>query len=1350
MCAAAVSESARLGEIFSPEVKRALPQAVIAHLGVLDRASLSLVSRHCYEIVQGESFAHLKGESDRYAVIPALRRQDAEQITSSTGLRIAFPAGRRHFGVVTSWDDRSTEKLCLGRGKFGVFCIGYALQARQFVGLKITEGSDEVEAELQMHQQLRGLPNLIESLDYCRVILPDGRVRLYQVLHLAGLGTGEGLREPLRELNDSELREGMLFHIAEGMLQAFLGMHSKGLCHLDLKPANLVFTEAGEPTVIDFGCSQQAEGGINGTTSLGDLDYRAPEWWECDGEDQNDPNVLCDGRAIDIWTVGATLFEFVSERRHLLTKEEGEAIFSLPFDRLPTELQSEFGPMNGASRRELLRSLVLGRLKGGGEFIGFVRELLALTPADRPGAQQALDHPWMVKMREQVDRAAVGGRLRELVQTQPFAQQPKVLSPQEKPLPHFVNYVSRSALETQLRERLLSGERVTVLQGPPGSGKTTLAQYIFHDPALKEHFGQLYWIRGADSAMQIEQQLLILARELGLASEQDQYAEVFLKLQGYLSSREQPTLIVYDNGDDPEMLRAYLPEGVSVLISSRSAQWQEGEKVAVGSLSRPESRALVRRLLGRELSDAEQLCEECRDHPLALVQACAFIRNRRLSIKDYIGLLCDSSDVLSQNEQQDGHRQLPYSIAGMYDLTFQQLRKLGALPLLHCLAQLGPYPITEHLVAALQSDEDRASGSLEALLDYAMIEGSAPDGYSLHPLTSQAVLRGLSTSQRDSALKTTIGVLSTYLLPSISTPEEESQQRWSVLPSVEILLQHCSETSSLAPQVFQKAIVLQAGLVEHLVASGMPVRAERWADDLLPRAEAHFKEGSQGHLRCLHAAASLNARMGRLPTARRQLENFLQLQRRASRFNDLQVARDLNSLAAVTLGMGDAASALRWRQQAYQIFRRAYPRDHREMIPVTRALGETHAALGDHRLAEECLRSALSIAEEASGEGTLVYADCLMALMRHLVPIGKGEEVIRLGYHTQAVSIYESVFGPSHPRLGHCCGKVGSMMFVLQQPREASHYLAREVEILDGVAAAPGELERSLLCLSEALAASGDYGAALKRLTRVMELSPTGHQRQVEVQLRMSEVHLLADDPQEAVEVIRIAAQELERAGRADSAEAAQCALMEGKALLALGDPEGALKSLRESLRIQQLTVGDSDPSLFPTLWQLMIAAQTAGPEYQEEMETYGEGVAAILSEHRSGPGWSFAIGEEEDADSQDPGAEYTHTEQEGATRYILGRRNSRPPVSSVVDPESDGGRVIMKVQAMQAFGSSGCPPEVMFPEPSAEPSLRYWPPSPSVLSPDASLPGSTPPEERDRLLGERESRQKCCRCEII
>ncbi len=112
--------------------------------------------------------------------------------------------------------------------------------------------------------------------------------------------------ENLRELVETEvtLAAGEATSIGVDLLDAVGYLAGEGVVHLDVKPSNVVLTDA--PRLIDLGAARTLEELVSRQSPIGTASYMAPE--QC--EPQSDRGPI--GPAADVWGVGATLYNLLT------------------------------------------------------------------------------------------------------------------------------------------------------------------------------------------------------------------------------------------------------------------------------------------------------------------------------------------------------------------------------------------------------------------------------------------------------------------------------------------------------------------------------------------------------------------------------------------------------------------------------------------------------------------------------------------------------------------------------------------------------------------------------------------------------------------------------------------------------------------------------------------------------------------------------------------------------------------------------------------------------------------------------------------------------------------------------
>ncbi|TWU65694.1 serine/threonine-protein kinase [Crateriforma conspicua] len=144
------------------------------------------------------------------------------------------------------------------------------------------------------------------------------------------------------------------------IVEALVHSHARGILHSDLKPANVLIRNDGEPALLDFNLSQSFQN-HGSAIAGGTLPYMSPETYRrmmgCD--------LAADPRA-DLWSVGVMMYEFLCGRLPFKPPESAAAI------DLEVGVQHRRGPVVWDSSTKVPLGLRC-----------IIEKCLAFDPADR-------------------------------------------------------------------------------------------------------------------------------------------------------------------------------------------------------------------------------------------------------------------------------------------------------------------------------------------------------------------------------------------------------------------------------------------------------------------------------------------------------------------------------------------------------------------------------------------------------------------------------------------------------------------------------------------------------------------------------------------------------------------------------------------------------------------------------------------------------------------------------------------------------------------------------------------------------------------------------------------------------
>ena len=362
-------------------------------------------------------------------------------------------------------------------------------------------------------------PNIVRVFD--AGVLPSGNLagRAFLVTDFVA---GPSLAESLATLS-ADRRLSIFASAAEALADALAYLHSKGILHGDISPANVRCDDRGKPILIDFGLAGRLD---SATASVsGTLGFIPPE--ALVGEI---------GPSKDLFALGGTLYDAWT----------GSPPFGLGMESIRTMLQ---GPPSAPS------ALCSGLPAA---WDALLLQLLAATPEERPASARDL---------LQAFRAEMPGR--------PKAIESSLASPFPAGDPLAGLVVGRDTEQARLRAHLGQvaeggcSASVVCITGAPGSGRHTLIRRALRDARLAnlaQSWGRLD-IDQTDAADLLRQDEIAAApkqREVLLeptASAQEKYASLVRSLE--TRAAERPLCLALDGSPEDEALATAIASGAT-------------------------------------------------------------------------------------------------------------------------------------------------------------------------------------------------------------------------------------------------------------------------------------------------------------------------------------------------------------------------------------------------------------------------------------------------------------------------------------------------------------------------------------------------------------------------------------------------------------------------------------------------------------------------------------------------------------------------------------------------------------------------------------------------------------------
>lgn len=592
----------------------------------------------------------------------------------------------------------------------------------------------------------------------------------------------------------------------------------------------------------------------------------------------------------------------------------------------------------------------------------------------------------------------------------------------ELPWPRNQFFVGRDdvleTLEVSFRQREADQlPQIAAITGLGGIGKTqTALEYAYRS---RGQHRVTWWLPAATTA-DLDQGVALLAQALGLAAVNP--PETSQAVRRWLE-RERDYLLVLDNAEHPEDLRAYLPAnpGGCILITSRYPRWSDiAELAPLTPLSEEHATTFLQRRVNGAEADAFALAKALGYLPLALEQAAAYMEQTGQSASGYIALYESRFSRLATEGKPSSY---PQTILTTWDISLAEARRSCPVSadLLRLLAFLAPDDVPRSLLLGRAASLPRAlSRALDdglafdhavgALRRYSLIQATG-DSLGVHRLV-QTVTRARMTN------RTPWANAAIRLLADAFPEASDDFRSW---PACARLRPHADAALRAASGLRldpARTACLFDRLARFLESRGEFDAARTAYRDAVLNAELAFGADHTSFATHLNSFGLALRRHGAMDEAHAHLTRSLEIRRATFGPDHPVVAVSLNNIGLVLLDEGELAAARRYFEQALALAEAAFGAEfagYPNLAVYQSNVGKVLLDQGDFAAAQRCFERALEMEEAAHG-----HAHPNLAIRLNLLGLalqGQSEDSAAEICFARAVQLEEENLGPDHPRV---------------------------------------------------------------------------------------------------------------------------------------------------------------------------------------------------------------------------------------------------------------------------------------------------------------------------------------------
>jgi tetratricopeptide (TPR) repeat protein len=563
------------------------------------------------------------------------------------------------------------------------------------------------------------------------------------------------------------------------------------------------------------------------------------------------------------------------------------------------------------------------------------------------------------------------------------------------------NFVGRQSLLKNMQEYYWGSKDLLVLSalhGIGGVGKTHLAiQFAYQ---YGHEYSEVFWVSG-DSQERLIQSYIELGEEKDIFNLEDKKLNPEARAKIVINwIEQQPSgwLVIIDNAPNHDEIKNLFPsKGGKILITSRHTEWA-GNDIQVSVFTPEEAFEYIKKIIGEadfEFKSANELIILLGHLPLAIAQACAYIKNTEISLSEYVDLYQQKREELQTTNLLTG-TESHNAVSVTWNITLERMQKElpESVELLYLCVHLYNENIPKDLTKYFFDSPVNATNTLRIAGEYSMVRiDEEKNCFSLHSLVQEIIKIQLQRKMKHlEYLKKSIdSVLQIY--PYNENQNTHIRIKRQLLHHLEILLKNFDEyikTLNLGTINQLERILMYLSDVYNVLGNAQ--KRKDFLERALPIFEYHY---SKDHPKIAVVLVNLGNAYGDLGNGQQRkelLERALIIDEKNYGKEHVAVAMTLTNLGNAYGDLGDAKKQKDFLERALIIDGKCHGIDHPTFATTLVNLGIAYGDLGDTQKKKELLEQALPILEKHYGKDHLTFATTLVNLGNAYGGLGNPQE----------------------------------------------------------------------------------------------------------------------------------------------------------------------------------------------------------------------------------------------------------------------------------------------------------------------------------------------------------------------